>query len=45
MRDIFGRNWNLPKKELCQICRQPDNSGDCNHKRLTDTEVKQLKEA
>ena len=31
---MFGRVWRLPKAELCQKCGQPDNVGDCNHKRL-----------
>lgn len=33
--DIFGRIWNLPKKELCNKCGQPDNCGDCSCKKLS----------
>ena len=35
MVDKYGKNWDLPAKELCPICGQPDNCGDCNHKKLT----------
>lgn len=37
-KDRFGREWNLPKGELCSTCGQPDCS-DCNHQRLADAEV------
>ena len=38
--DSFGRKWKLPKNELCPVCGQPDDYSDCNHKRLTNAEVK-----
>jgi hypothetical protein len=38
-RDVFGRIWKLPKNELCPVCGQPDNCGDCNHVRLTKADV------
>jgi hypothetical protein len=41
-KDKYGRFWKLSKKELCSICGQPDNCGDCNHKKLTNDEVKKL---
>jgi hypothetical protein len=41
-KDIFGRVWDIPKKELCPTCGQPDTCGDCNHKTLTDSEAKEL---
>lgn len=44
-KDKFGRNWDLPKAELCPTCGQPDNTGNCNHKKLTDEEVEALKES
>ncbi len=37
--DIYNRKWNLPKKELCPTCGQPDSVGDCNHKKLKNKEV------
>jgi hypothetical protein len=40
--DKYGRKWDLPKKELCPTCGQPDNSGDCNHKRLCPADVLDL---
>lgn len=43
-KDKFGREWNLPKKELCPKCGQPDSCGDCNHKKLSNDEVNRLKE-
>jgi len=41
-KDRFGRKWPYPVSELCPICGQPDSCGDCNHRRLTDKEVKQI---
>ena len=43
-KDKFNRIWNFPKKELCKICGQSDNCGDCNHKKLDIKSVKFLKE-
>ena len=43
-KDKFGRKWFLPIRELCPICGQPDNCGDCNHKKLYRADVKYLKE-
>lgn len=40
--DNFGRLWNLPNYELCPVCGQPDNCGDCNHEPLTETQVIEL---
>lgn len=40
--DKYGRVWDLPQTELCRECGQPDNCGECNHKRLTDEEVRRL---
>ena len=45
MKDKFGVNWNLLKEELCHICGQPDNCGDCNHKKLSKKDIKILKGA
>ena len=42
-KDKFGVIWNLPKKELCLICGQPDSVGDCNHKKLSKKDVEFLK--
>jgi hypothetical protein len=41
-KDKYGRVWKLPKRELCVVCGQPDNCGDCNHKKLSLKEVKVL---
>jgi hypothetical protein len=43
--DIYGREWpveKFPVIEMCFECGQPDNIGDCNHKKLTAEEVKLL---
>lgn len=40
--DKYGRSWNLPANEICFNCGQPDNSGDCDHSKLSDDEVKLL---
>lgn len=40
--DRFGRIWDLPATELCEVCGQPDNCGDCNHERLSTDDVTQL---
>lgn len=42
-KDKFNRVWNLPVTELCQVCGQPDNCGDCNHKKLSQLDVDLLK--
>jgi len=39
IRDKYGRRWDLPKNELCPVCKQPDSCGDCNHKSLTDEQA------
>lgn len=42
--DTYGRDWSeLPWEELCDECGQPDNCGDCDHTKLSDEEVAQLK--
>jgi hypothetical protein len=41
-KDKFGVKWKLPKRELCKECGQPDNTGDCNHVKLSKKEVKLL---
>lgn len=40
--DKFGVQWDLLPAELCSVCGQPDNCGDCNHEPLTDEEVERL---
>jgi hypothetical protein len=40
--DKFGRAWKLPLNEVCPVCGQPDNSGDCNHKKLSKKQAKEL---
>lgn len=41
--DGYGRTWpNVPLNERCNGCGQPDNTGDCDHVKLADDEVKQL---
>lgn len=40
MKDKYGRDWKLPKKELCKICGQPDSCGNCNHKKLRKEDLK-----
>ena len=42
--DKYGRKWPFPENELCPECGQPDSCGDCNHKRLTDKDVRMLLE-
>lgn len=37
--DSFGRIWHLNGCRLCQICGQPDDYEDCNHKKLSNKEV------
>lgn len=32
----------LPQRERCQTCGEPDNCGDCNHVRLSDAELSRL---
>ena len=39
IEDIYGRKWGLPEEELCEICKQPDNCGNCNHTKLTKKDV------
>jgi hypothetical protein len=41
-RDIAGRLWLLPEHELCPVCHQPDNSGDCDHTLLDDESAREL---
>lgn len=36
-RDIWGRPY-PDGFELCRVCGQPDNCGDCNHERCTDAQ-------
>ena len=42
-KDKFGRGWMFPKSELCHVCGQPDSCGDCNHKKLSEKDVKTLR--
>jgi hypothetical protein len=44
IKDKFNRVWNLTKREVCPICKQPDNCGNCNHKKLSKEDVKNLKD-
>ena len=37
--DIFGRRWKLSESEVCPRCGQPDNTGDCNHKKISKKQV------
>ena len=39
-KDRYGRSWGFPKNELCPVCGQPDSSGSCNHKKLSETDVR-----
>jgi len=41
-QDRFGRKWDLPASELCPVCGQPDNCGDCDHNPLSPDEVIEL---
>lgn len=43
-KDKYGVTWSSVKSALCPICGQPDNCGDCNHKKLSKEEVRILKE-
>jgi hypothetical protein len=43
MEDIYGVEWNLPVEEICPTCGQPDNCGDCEHGRLSASQVSILK--
>lgn len=40
--DVFGRRWHMPPHQLCDVCRQPNNCGECNHQKLSDAEVTEL---
>jgi hypothetical protein len=40
--DAYGRLWPLPMTELCVRCRQPDNTGDCNHEALSAEDAQRL---
>lgn len=39
IEDIYGRKWEVSKKELCPTCLQPDNVGECRHKKLSKSQV------
>lgn len=41
--DRYGVEWDLPPAELCSICGQPDNCGDCTHQPLSAWEIALLK--
>ncbi len=42
--DAFDRDWpEIADEELCVVCGQPDNCGDCNHRQLTGEDVAVLK--
>lgn len=40
--DKFGAVWDLSPDELCFVCGQPDNCGDCDHKPMSDDQIKEL---
>jgi len=40
--DKWGREWNLSENEVCPVCGQPDNCGDCDHTQLSEKEIKIL---
>ena len=40
--DKFGRAWKFSINEVCPICLQPNNSGDCNHEKLSKKQAKEL---
>lgn len=39
--DRYGRFWPVDT-EVCDLCGQPDNTGDCTHDRLAEDEVTEL---
>jgi hypothetical protein len=41
-KDKYGRTWDFPPYELCDVCGQPDSCGDCNHQPLADEEVLEI---
>ena len=41
-KDKYGRIWELPKSEVCDICSQPDNLGECNHKKISTSQYRRL---
>ena len=41
-KDVYGRTWPYPKKELCPTCKQPDNTGDCSHEPLSNADALQI---
>ena len=41
-KDKFGIYWDLPESELCKVCGQPDNCGDCDHTQIQRNEAAQL---
>lgn len=35
-KDRFGRTWNFPLSQLCNVCGQPvENQGDCDHEKMS----------
>ncbi len=40
--DKFGTVWDNPIWDKCPTCGQPDNCGECNHKRLKMNDVIEL---
>lgn len=40
--DRFGRVWDHLSDELCKVCGQPDNCGDCSHDPLTEQQARHL---
>jgi len=42
LKDKFGRIWNLEEDEVCPECRQPDNTGDCNHHKISTSQYRRL---
>lgn len=36
VKDKFGRAWKYEdNEEYCPACKQPDNTGDCNCKKIS----------
>ena len=40
--DNWGRFWRLPRKEICDVCGQPDSCKDCNHIKIPDDAAKDM---
>lgn len=42
IKDKFGIYWDLPNDEVCKVCGQPDNCGDCNHHKININDAAKL---